>query len=375
MAEDTNVTTTETTDADTALAANQSGAQTATADAGTGTVDTATSSGADQDDSSSITQTSSEVAIKRVGEQLRSQGGMSNQNAAPAGSAQATASAITMEQISEALGIKTPDDIKRIANERSLLGRQANELGQVRKQLAQFEQQSQAERQRQEQEAQRQSLSPFHAKHPQFQTNQARIAKANAFNSASAVLNPQDPNYQQMRSQMAASMGVTGEDLKMASEAKSYQERIIAEQASDPEGFVESRAMRVVQAQLQQFEQYLNNRFQTQQFIQQHQDLIKDPRSQQVMAEVLNEGTSRADLAVRIANLEREKAELLGRAKAETVEVENLRARDALATGQVTAKRRASTDTTTQRNPWDSYEKTKDDPKAHEKLIANLFQR
>lgn len=371
MTEDTNATTTDAIVPDTANAANQGMEQVEAAGAGAGTVDTATSSGDDQA-SSSITQTSSEVALKKAGEQLRDLHSMSNQ--APATPpAQTTAQALTLDQISEALGIKSPEDLKRVANERSLLGRQANEVGQLRQQIAQFQQQSLQDRQRQEQEAQRANLSPFHAKHPQYQINQGRIAKANAFNSASSVLNPQDPNYQQTRQQMAAQMGVTGDDLRLANDAKAYQERILAEQASDPEGFVEHRAQRVVQAQLQQFEQYLNQKYQTQAFVQQHQELIKDPRAQQVMMEALDERTSRADLAVRLANLEREKAELLNRAMKETAEVENLKARDDLANRQVTTKRRASTSTTTQSNPWDSYEESKTDPKAQEKLIRSLL--
>lgn len=370
MPEDTSTLDPETTTTGTVDSANQGVTQTGEADAGAGTADAATSSGADQ--ASTTTDTSSAVDHEqRFNDALNQKHAQTQQATTP--SAQAQAQALTLEAVNKALGITSPDDLKRVVNERSLLGRQANELGQLRQQYAQAQQQmAQAQAQR-EQEAQRANLSPFHAKHPQFQVNQGRIAKANAFNSALDALPPEVRANQQVVQQMAARMGVSREDLNLANDAKSYQERILAEQASDPEGFVEARAMRVVQDQLSRFEQYLNNRFQTQAFVQQHQALINDPKAQQVMSEVLDERTSRADLAVRIANLERERAELLSKAKSETAEVETLKAQNDLASRQVITRRRASTSTTTQSDPWESYKENPNDPKAHDNLLKKLY--
>ncbi len=160
-------------------------------------------------------------------------------------SAQTQAQSLTMEQINQALGLKGPDDLKRIVNERSLMGRQAQELGTLRQNFAQLQKTQQEESLRREQEAQQAKLSPFHARHPQYQANLGRIANVRSFHNASKILNTQDPNYQAQYGQLAASMGVSRDDLQLEKDSSAYQQRTQAEMTADPEGFVEARAMRV----------------------------------------------------------------------------------------------------------------------------------
>lgn len=376
MSDDISPQATDTSVQDSASAGNPGQDQTTGANAGAGTVDTATSSGADQatPSQSATDSNSAQTPMDRFTDKVKAHHGIQDNSAtAPA----QTSAQLTMEQINQALGLKGPEDLKRIVGERSLMGRQANELGQLRQQLATVQQQQQAERQRQEQDAQKAALSPFHAKHPQYQANNGRIANAKAFErAASGILNKQDPNYNAQYGQLAASMGVTREDLQLSRDATAYQERNVAEMTADPEGFVEARAMRVVQQQIAQFDQYLNNRLQAQSFVQQHQDLINDPQMQQVMATAMDERTSRAQLAVQIATLQKEKSELLARATTDTAEVETLKAQQELAGRQTLQRRRASTSTTTLVDPWAAYEQaSKDDPKAQEKLLERLLKR
>lgn len=375
MSDDISSSDTDTSNLNPASADTSGADQSQAANAGTGTVDTATSSGADQANPSQADTDSNSAKdpLDRFTEQVRANRGSQVQETNA--SAQTQAQSLTMDQINQALGLKGPEDLKRIVNERSLMGRQANELGQLRQQMSELQKQQQAERTRQEQEAQKANLSPFHAKHPQYQANQARIAKAAAFDAMAGALDPNDPKYSQTYNAMAARAGVTREDLALMKQQQAYGSQIRAEQEADPEGFVEARAARLIDSRLAQFDQYLNNRMQAQSFVQQHQDLINDPKMQQVMAEALDERTSRSQLAVKIATLEREKAELLAKATTETAEVETLRAQQELAGRQTLTRRRASTSTTTESNPWAAYEAAKNDPTASQKLLDKLFKR
>lgn len=373
MTEDTNATISDTTNQDPASAATPGVDQTGAAGAGTGTASD-TSSG--NDNASSTNDTSSKMDLDTFGDKV----GRNQSTQVPATAthsnvtgAQAPA-AIDWAKAQEELGIKSPDDIRRLVGQQSLFGRQANELGELRRQHAQIQQQMQQDRQRQEQEAQRANLSPFHAKNPQFQLNQSRIAKANAFNSALSSLPPELQQDPAQRNRLAQSMGVANEDLKMAQDAKAYQDQILMEQASDPEGFVEKRIERVMQQSFSRFEEYLNNKNQAQQFVQQHQAFINNPETQQIMSQVLDERTPRSELAVRIARLESEKAQLLSRAKSETAEVSHLKAQDELATRQTVTRRRASTATTTQSDPWASYKDKPFEPKATDQLLDRMFK-
>lgn len=371
MTEDTNATTTDTTLLDTGSPANTGTDQTGAAGAETGTASD-TSSGNDQ--ASSTTDTGSKMDLDKFASQVnRSQSNQVSATTTTNGQA-ATPPVIDWAKAQEELGIKSPDDIRRLVGQQSLFGRQANELGELRRQNAQIQQQMQQDAQRREQEAQRANLSPFHAKNPQYQANQGRIANANAFNKALAALPPelqQDPNA---INRLAHGMGVTNEDRKLAQDAKAYQDQILTEQASDPEGFVEKRIERVMQQSFSRFEEYLNNKNQAQQFVQQHQEFINNPETQQIMSQVLDERTPRSELAVRIARLEQEKAQLLSRAKSETAEVSHLKAQDELATRQTVTRRRASPSTTTQTDPWASYKDKPFEPKATDQLLDRMFK-
>jgi hypothetical protein len=335
-----------------------------------GTVEVTPSGEAESSSTSQTSSTPTESAEDRLTKQLEARFSNPATAATPAAAQTTTAQpqALTLQAVQEALGLKSFDDLKRIQNLSTLHGRQTNELGQARKQLQELTQAQQAAQQRQEQEAARQNLSPFHKQNPQYQGNRERIIRANAFLAASQ--GKTDPN--EVRA-LAAQMRVNSQDVDLAHQEREYRENLAAEQAADPEGFVESRAVRVVKQEIQNLLQYLDSRDQAKNFVAQNQELINDPIAQQLMDKALDPSTSRSDLAIQIARLTKERDELLTKAHQTTGETERLKAQQELSGRQTFTTRRASTSTTTHVDPWKSYDPK--DPKAQDKLLEKLFQR
>lgn len=329
----------------------------------------AVSSSTTPDSSTPPTETAEDRLTRQLGERFQQATPPAQPAAQPTTTQAQQQQQLTLQAVQEALGLKSVEDLKRFQNQTSLFGRQANELGQARKQLQDLYQQQHADKQRQEQEAAKQNLSPFHAKHPQYYQNRERIIRAQGY--LAEVSGKSDPN--EIRA-AAARHGVTQQDVDMAYQAKAYSENVQAELQRDPEGFIESRAERAIQTALQKYDQYLNSRNEAQSFVNKHQDLIADPKAQQLMDRALDPSTSRSDLAIEIARLTKERDELLAKAHQTTGETEALKARQELSARQTFTSRRASTSTTTHVDPSKAYqESARKDPNAASKYLDALL--
>lgn len=281
----------------------------------------------------------------------------------------APTSAPTWEQIQAKLGIKDPKDLDKVAGMQNLYGRQANEVGQLRQQLAQLQQEQQAAQSRAQEEAQRLQLSPFHSRHPQHQQNTARVQAFGGFKAALQGLPPELQNDPAQRARLAQAMGVTPDDEKLYAQQEVYSRQIQQEFQSNPEGFVEQRAQRLVDDKFRQFEQYLEAKVAAQGLVQQHQPLIE--KHGERMNWILDPNVPARDKAIWAASMEAKHAELLATKVPEAQHVETLKARSQLASRQVAPTRAAAV---TAPSPFAEYEKNKaKDPRAQETLLDGLF--
>ncbi len=281
----------------------------------------------------------------------------------------AVTAAPTWEQIQAKLGIKDPKDLDKVAGMQNLYGRQANEVGQLRQQLAQLQQEQQAAQSRAQEEAQRLQLSPFHSRHPQHQQNTARVQAFSGFKAALQGLPPELQSDPAQRARLAQAMGVTPDDEKLYAQQETYSRQIQQEFHSNPEGFVEQRAQRLVDAKFQQFEQYLEAKVSAQSLVQQHQPLIE--KHGERMNWILDPTVPARDKAIWAASMEAKHAELMATKVPEAQHMETLRARNQLASRQVAPTRAAAV---TAPSPFSEYEKNKaKDPRAQETLLDGLF--
>lgn len=266
-------------------------------------------------------------------------------------------------------GIKSVDDLRLLKQRESLYGRQAQELGTLRQQLAQLTQSQQQADEQRRREAEKANLSPFHSKHPSHGQNLQRIQAFNGYRSALQAATPElqnDPGYRQ---RLAQSMGVTAQDEQLARDHQNYSAEIQRELQSDPEGFIERRAERLVNERLQQFEGYLNSRNVVNQVVTQNQDLIQ--KHAERMNWMLDPSVPGRDKAIWAAQQEAKVQELLSKVGKESTEAETLRARDNLARRQIAPTRNTPP---TAPNPFAEYEKTKHkDPLAQERLKDSIF--
>jgi hypothetical protein len=277
----------------------------------------------------------------------------------------------TWDDVAKKLGIKDPKELDRIAGMTNLYGRQANEVGQLRQQLTQLQQEQQAAQQRAQEEAQRLNLSPFHSRHPQHAQNTARVQAFGSFKAALQGLPPELQNDPAQRARLAQAMGVTADDEKLYQQQEVYSRQIQQELQADPEGFVEKRTQRLLNEQLQKFEQYLEAKVNAQGLIQQHQPLIE--KHAERMNWMLDPNIPAREKAIWAAQQEAKIAELLNTKVPEAQHVETLKARSQLASRQVAPTRAAAA---VAPNPFAEYEKRKkSDPNAQEALKDAIFGR
>lgn len=281
----------------------------------------------------------------------------------------AAASTPTWADISKRLGISDPKELDRIANQGLLYGRQANEVGQLRQQVAQLESQRQAEAQRAQEEAQRLNLSPFHSRHPQHGQNVARVQAFGAFKSALQGLPPELQNDPAARSRLAQAMRVTPDDEKLFQQQEAYSQQIRQEFESNPDEFVERRVEQRLQQSFQKFEQYLEAKVNANGLIQQHAPLIEKHADR--MNWVLDPNVPARDKAIWAAQQEAKVAELMAVKVPQAQQTETLKARSQLASRQVAPTR---TTAAVAPNPFAEYDKNKaKDPRAQETLLDGLF--
>ena len=199
--------------------------------------------------------------------------------------------------------------------ELTTLRRSNSHLG---RQMSQFQQELQTLRQEREQratEAKTAALKPYHAKHPEYQANMARVARADGFDKAWKAL-PPEVQTSQLRAQMAHSMGVTNEDMALRSQQADHAEQVKQEMAADPDGYIERRAEEVAE---RKFQQLFERKTQEQQITQEIQRDLEDPLVQRYRQErpeefqkAVNDLGGRTDYAAHMVKLHSANTELIG---------------------------------------------------------------
>lgn len=274
----------------------------------------------------------------------------------------------TWEEIQAKLGIKDPKELDSLGGLRNLYGRQANEVGTLRQQLAQLQQEQQTAQQKAQEEAQRLNLSPFHSRHPQHAHTDARVQAFGSFKAALQGFPPELQNDPAARARLAQAMGVTAEDEKLHSQAQQYSADTQRRFQSDPQGFIHNEVAPLMDERFRQFEQYLEAKVSAKNLIQQHQPLIDKHLDR--MSWITDPTVPAREKAIWAAQQEEKIAELLATKVPEAQHVETLKARNQLATRQVAPTKAAAVS----HNPFAEYEKNKGkDPRAQENLLDGLF--
>ncbi len=245
--------------------------------------------------------------------------------------------------------LNDPEGVKRLTNLKSLYDRQAAELGQHR-QLAQSYQglpppdQLRAHMQRQQQEAEALKIKPWNPKHPDFQRTNSRLSNVRAFQgSRQEIISDPDLTPDQKNrliGNMAARNGITEDDVKLLKENEAYTQEVKAELERDPDAFVQSRVEQLISQKFAQYEQFQQQRSQSQQFIEKNLPVIE--KYQDVMLETMTH-ENRRDVALQMAQVMAERDSLLEKLKDNARVVETAKVQSHNTRNRATVKRDAAT--------------------------------
>lgn len=232
---------------------------------------------------------------------------------APAAAAARSAPSDTRSAIPPQPNASTPpamDWEKRYKEANSLIGRQGRELANLRQKVQEWDgldvQQVRALIQRQQAEAQQQNLKPWHPRHPEAARTEARIHQVRAFVSARDAIQRQnlDPQVKQgLLNELAASSGLTDQDVQLYNEHRNYVADQRAAFDRDPGSFIQEHVDRIVQARLNEYHEYQRAHADTHAWLHdpKHAPLIEKHRD--VIAQALDERTPRRDLGMHLASL------------------------------------------------------------------------
>ncbi len=189
----------------------------------------------------------------------------------------------------EALPQLKPEEIKQLLNLRSLYGRQAQELGQYRKQVEAYQglpspEEIRATLEQRQREAEVQKLQQWHPKHPDHQTAMSRLDRVKHYSAAvqGALQGLPQESHDDTKARIAQSIGVSNDDIQFHNQWVQHDQTVRQDLARDPEGFIEQRVAARIESAIQQafsqFEQYQGARTQAQQFISDNGTLMEAHR-------------------------------------------------------------------------------------------------
>jgi hypothetical protein len=144
---------------------------------------------------------------------------------------------------------------------------------QVSQQLAAAQQLQQQQRQ----QAEAQKLQPWDPRHPDASKTMQRLDRVRNYSAAVNAL-PQSLSPEQRNEAaqaIARSIGVSAEDGQLYREQQEHEKNFLTSFARDPRTTIREEARQEIQAAFQEFEQFHQLRAQTQQFLNQNQDLVK----------------------------------------------------------------------------------------------------
>lgn len=221
----------------------------------------------------------------------------------------------------EALPQLKPEEIKQLLNLKSLYGRQAQELGQYRKQVEAYQglpspDEIRSGLEQRQREAEAQKLQAWHPKHPEHQQAMSRLEKVRHYSQAVAAasripgLSPEQ--IDSLKDQTARELGVSNDDIQFHNQWVQHDQTVRQEFARDPEGFIEQRVQARVENAIQQafaqFEQYQTTRTTAQSFLAENGKLLETNRERflELMPRMGREG------ALQLIKLEEENKSLRG---------------------------------------------------------------
>jgi hypothetical protein len=224
-------------------------------------------------------------------------------------------------------------------------------IDQLKQQLARYNEIEQQQRQ----QAEQQKLKPFHPRHPEYQSTKQAIARVNAYRSAARAIPQNLPpeQRQEIARNMASEMGVTQEDAQHAKDWEGHQRSVQERMAEDPEGFFEEIAARVSRQVVNEFEQFQGLRQQTQEFLTQNRDLVKNHAGEIDWA--MNH-PARREVGIEFARLKAENEQLRAKVPQVLESEETAEAQKAL-TKQRNTVRRDGASTAIQKDPVAEAEK------------------
>lgn len=244
-------------------------------------------------------------------------GSEANAGSLPTDNAQTNVSSAT----GEALPQLKPEELKQLLNLKSLYGRQAQELGQSRKQLEAYQglpspDEIRSTLEQRQREAEVQKLQAWHPKHPEHQQAMSRLEKVRHF-SAAVAANANVPGltseqHEDIKARTASALGVSNEDIQFHNQWVQHDQTVRQEFARDPEGFIEQRVQARVENAIQQafsqFEQYQSTRTTAQSFLAENGKLLETNRDRflELMPQLGREG------ALQVIRLEEENKGLRG---------------------------------------------------------------
>lgn len=221
----------------------------------------------------------------------------------------------------EALPQLKPEEIKQLLNLKSLYGRQAQELGQYRKQVEAYQglpspDEIRSALEQRQREAEVQKLQAWHPKHPEHQQAMSRLEKVRHYSAAVAAnvnlpgLTPEQQD--EIKARTASALGVSNDDIQFHNQWVQHDQTVRQEFARDPEGFIEQRVQARVENAIQQafakFEQYQSTRTTAQSFLAENGKLLETNRDRflELMPQLGREG------ALQVIRLEEENKSLRG---------------------------------------------------------------
>ncbi len=225
--------------------------------------------------------------------------------------------------------LNDPERFKRFVNLEKLQGQQANELGQVRKQLQQFEgidpQQARSVLAEREKAAKQANLNPWNRGHndnagfnqlrARRRVDDARLARV-APEQRDAVKAALEADYSQ-------------EELAQLKSYEAYRQKEEMLTPEDREDRMRDTARNIAREELQAFINYQEQSRRTHEFAAKNPDLLG--KEQETLLRALDERTPRSDLAAEIVALKTQLSQALGNRGKEAGVVETAKAQTAQA--------------------------------------------
>lgn len=232
------------------------------------------------------------------------------------------------------------DLTKKHENLQAVYGRQAQELGDLRRFRQEHEQRQAQEAAIQQQKAAQADVKPWNRRHPEFNANAIKVERVKNFMAAREAL-PADVD-QNVVQQLAKRMGVTSNDAKLHDDWQAAREQTVEQLQTDPEGWFEQRFEQRFNQEMERREKYEAARWRVDQ-------MLSDPKTKPLLEQHADavkwaiDHPQRHEVGLELARLAAENQELRNRMKGFGEQVATAQARDTSLKARATVKRDPAT--------------------------------